>query len=1008
MTPAQREVYHEACHVCTLICLSGLVAHVSAIFLAVSQPISSLIFALIGAILLTLNCTALHVMYGAAMYDKTTHYALFMPFVGGVRFVLYQSLAWCAYTACVCITLIAVVDQRGTAWLFALLAGLAVVAQLLLLYSLPRFDPTAPEMTRRSATGLLTALTLSVAFLFARVRRIASAAAAATSSSSSFHMVTSGVHPIAVSDPIGTLIICAAAIVLAVMFGLLSLRREADWFGVSPLKLLLNGAALCQGDSADGLCYGDEMWKPLLWAPAGIRAPSESVATTSGGGGAAASNTTSGAAANRRLRDWGRWDSASDYDAYPPDHSKTLSYSLHNRYSSLESNATLMGKADEDEEEDEKDDEEEKKRAGDARRPEERGQSHDGSGALGAAHSALDTLPVPPPNAAHPSSFASSSRHAYSGEESERGRSVSHTDTTTQTTTHTTNTTTMTTATTMSKSGASAHSATTVITTTITVIYIFAYMTAIFLALLLPFTLVLLFYSLMHASVPSYRFAVHSMEGLLGGFTVLVLLPLVLSSLMDRSRLLRTINSALCCWTIYSIPTMVVVSSLVPPLFVPARGLLLHMTNMLILSFLSTVPRIQTVVYVISVVCFGYFVQYHFYLCAYLGSHPLRWHKVILDTLSALFWLWYIQRYTKQPHLTGHLYSPRAIRFLKHYFFRGMSHYFSFRILVCDDVVGGSVAAGQSVNASRQTSGDNPLLATEAGVNATAFSSSSYHSLSATLPMSRVNLNDPRNQYIFSFHPHGVFPGTLVYCSKTTRWERAVGSNEQNFVSAHCADVVFSVPLQRELPLCLGAMSVCRKAIANSIQSGNSPLIITGGQAEMMLTKMTETEMHLVCHHMGFVRMAMQHRIPLVPIISFGENVVMDMVHLIRVQRWCVKKIGLPFPVIPYGLWKLPLPLARRVTLVIGQPLLPLPGRDNVDDAECVYEMHVRYFEYLEWLFYRYRVEARYPNMELYLHSGIDATPARAVPPEQRAGAPAEVYVSAVRRAIAAGAQMQS
>ncbi|KAK7195302.1 Diacylglycerol acyltransferase [Novymonas esmeraldas] len=503
---------------------------------------------------------------------------------------------------------------------------------------------------------------------------------------------------------------------------------------------------------------------------------------------------------------------------------------------------------------------------------------------------------------------------------------------------------------------------------------------AVLVVTVLPFAVMYMGYAYYtQPAAAAHELALHAVEVLLCCFTVLVLLPMVVVPVLGRSSTLRNVHSAFCCYALYSIPTYTVVSGVSAPFLYNCRGMWLFAINMCTMSMLSTLPYMPVAMLLFSVGAAAVFLQHHFYDCLYAGKYPFNPVHCVIDHAFAVFWLIYQRRYHGRPEVTGRLQSHAATRFFQRYFFRGLCYYFSMRVVV----------------------GDGHVLPEE----------EPYVADAAALP--RVDLSKPGSQYIFSFHPHGVFPGTSIVVPKTELWEKAVGSSREHFVSTHCADVVLAAPLSREFPLCLGAMSVGRRGIESSLKQGNSPLIITGGQSEMLLTKMSDFEMHVVCHHLGFVRVAMKSRVPLVPVISFSESNILDNVHCIRVQRWFLKRIAFPFPVLPMGRWRLPLPTAKPVTIVIGQPISPLPGRDNPDDPACVEELRVRYFEHLEVLFYKHRAEAGYPEMELYLHNGIynagvRGSASRSVVVEgatRRGGAAdltVEVLESAVRKAYAA------
>jgi len=67
--------------------------------------------------------------------------------------------------------------------------------------------------------------------------------------------------------------------------------------------------------------------------------------------------------------------------------------------------------------------------------------------------------------------------------------------------------------------------------------------------------------------------------------------------------------------------------------------------------------------------------------------------------------------------------------------------------------------------------------------------------------------------------------------------------------------------------------------------------------------------------------MALTEGAELVPILSLGEIDIMDNIRMPAVQEWFLKRIGFAVPHFPYGLWFLPIPRPRRVTVVVGKPI---------------------------------------------------------------------------------------
>uniref|UniRef100_A0A0A9VW62 Diacylglycerol O-acyltransferase 2B n=1 Tax=Lygus hesperus TaxID=30085 RepID=A0A0A9VW62_LYGHE len=162
------------------------------------------------------------------------------------------------------------------------------------------------------------------------------------------------------------------------------------------------------------------------------------------------------------------------------------------------------------------------------------------------------------------------------------------------------------------------------------------------------------------------------------------------------------------------------------------------------------------------------------------------------------------------------------------------------------------------------------------------------------------------------------------------------------------------MPLVRDFNLAMGGLIVSHPSIEASINRGNSVLIVTGGQAEMLHTKISDTDLTMITRHVGFIRMAIANRVPLVPLIALGENNVLGLLQFPSIQSVALKIVGFPFPVLPYGRWFLPLPYRAHVALLVGKPI-DIPASARHDNPEDVQALSEKYFSELHALFDRRR-----------------------------------------------------
>lgn len=477
----------------------------------------------------------------------------------------------------------------------------------------------------------------------------------------------------------------------------------------------------------------------------------------------------------------------------------------------------------------------------------------------------------------------------------------------------------------------------------------FSRMIALLFVYLVPFVFLIVVYSY-RFDRQAYQYGVKILESISITFAFVLALPTLISIMVVYGpKLLTQMYYYSCAWFLWSIPTITVFLGFFPPLFAPCFASTLWGLNMIILSFFSPVPHLPLIAFTCNTAFLGGLLSHYFYKYLYVREADAPYVTCFMNLAVTLFWTWYDTRFFQKPAVTGCLYSPTFRRWFQKYVNNGAAGYFSLKVIRVDT---------DEIEGERELMGDQQ-------------------------PEPPVDRSDPKKQYLFSFHPHGVFPGSSLYATACKTWDDVIGSNDENIIVTHAADVIFLCPLMREIPLSVGALSVSRRGIETSIANGNSPLIITGGQSEMLLTKCSDTEMHLVCHHLGFIKLAMKHSLPLVPVLSFSECNIMDNVHFLKVQRWFVKRLGYPGLVLPHGFCYTPLPVHRPITIVVGRAIKPYPGRENPDDTACVEEMRARYFNHLQTIFYKYRAAAGYPNMILYLHNGIYDPGIRISPPEE-------------------------
>lgn len=186
--------------------------------------------------------------------------------------------------------------------------------------------------------------------------------------------------------------------------------------------------------------------------------------------------------------------------------------------------------------------------------------------------------------------------------------------------------------------------------------------------------------------------------------------------------------------------------------------------------------------------------------------------------------------------------------------------------------------------------------------------------------------------FVFGFHPHGILAMTCAWLPISNVW-RKMGLPKR--VSRFGASIIFNVPLLRDAAMSMGARVVTKEAIHRALSEADqtvSAMLVPGGQAEMLESRASHTEVYVKNHHKGFLRIALQENKPAVPVFCFGEHDFIENIQLPKVQKFFLKLVGFGLPVVPMGaLGILPLPRRIPLTIVVGKPIDPQEIREKMN-----------------------------------------------------------------------------
>lgn len=133
----------------------------------------------------------------------------------------------------------------------------------------------------------------------------------------------------------------------------------------------------------------------------------------------------------------------------------------------------------------------------------------------------------------------------------------------------------------------------------------------------------------------------------------------------------------------------------------------------------------------------------------------------------------------------------------------------------------------------------------------------------------RSNFNH-ENQAIYVWYPHGhlgIGAFGSVACGLGAPWTK-------RSTALAVSPPFFDIPAVRQGALSLGLVRSDELSMRSCLGSGNSLVVLAGGVAERNLA--APGSMRLIDGRRGFLRLARDFKLPIIPIFSFGENELID------------------------------------------------------------------------------------------------------------------------------------
>jgi hypothetical protein len=173
----------------------------------------------------------------------------------------------------------------------------------------------------------------------------------------------------------------------------------------------------------------------------------------------------------------------------------------------------------------------------------------------------------------------------------------------------------------------------------------------------------------------------------------------------------------------------------------------------------------------------------------------------------------------------------------------------------------------------------------------------------------------------------------------------------------------FLAPIFREWVLLQGFISANRKTLLKTLQE-QSVVLVPGGAKEALYAHPGTLKLVLK-DRMGFIKLAMDSNVSVIPCIGFGENEIFDTLsmaaeldHKDEKLLWRIQHTVKDFLSFSTPILKHPIPYRTQVTVVVGEPL-------KLHESKSVEENHALYLQHLSNVYERNKSKYGYDKVKL-------------------------------------------
>lgn len=174
-------------------------------------------------------------------------------------------------------------------------------------------------------------------------------------------------------------------------------------------------------------------------------------------------------------------------------------------------------------------------------------------------------------------------------------------------------------------------------------------------------------------------------------------------------------------------------------------------------------------------------------------------------------------------------------------------------------------------------------------------------------------------QYILAVFPHGTHADYRILLDGLL--SEVLPDEVARHTRTLAASILFRIPLLREVALWTGCVDARKSVAKQLLTSGHSLIVLPGGQEEQLRTVCGEERVY-VRKRRGFVKLALQHNVPVVPVYVFGVSDHYGTSSMaLQARRWLLHATGIAWPLTSGASGAPWCPRSIPTTVVFGAPL---------------------------------------------------------------------------------------